>query len=216
MRNLVITTLFLLSFEAQAVLLVNGGAEDGDYWDLVAWTRTPTYAPVYSTNEQPQGSGIVRPFEGHSFFTFAADWYPPLDYPTDLPYPGPIVLTQTGSRGLSATALSLTGWFQTEWGDTAEVALSILDNQGGVIESVTTGWISTFNPTWEAFPELQVAVPAGATMWMLELRGDLVFGDFVNVHFDDIRLAQVPEPGTLGILGSGLLALGAMRRKRAA
>ena len=184
-------------------ILVNGGAEFGD---LTGWTLTPAGAPASAVMNRSQFSGTVGPFEGDWFFTFA-----------NAPHPGPIVLTQTGTAGLGAPGLVLDGWFQTEFGDPAEVVLSILDGVNDVLASVTTGPVTTSNLKWEALPTLAVSVPAGAAAWMVELRGDLNFSTFVNTHFDGIRLVVgVPEPATLGLLGAGLLGLGVMRRRRAA
>jgi hypothetical protein len=181
-----------LAAPATATLLMNGGAELGT---LAGWTLTPAGAPAGSVTSRSQSTGTVLPFEGSRFFTFA-----------NASHPGPIVLRQSGTGGLGASELLLQGVFQTEFGDPAEVVLSILDASASVLDSVSTGLITTPNLTWLPLPELTLAVPDGAAAWSVELRGFLSFGSFVNVHYDAIRLdpAPTPEAGALLLAASAL------------
>jgi hypothetical protein len=193
----------LAAAPAAATLLVNGGAEVGS---LAGWQLAPAAAPASATQSRSQATGVVTPYEGSWFFTFA-----------NASYSSTITLSQSGTTGLAADALVLNGHYQTEYGDLAQVVLSILDGSGGVLASDTTGPITTPNLTWLAFSELEVAIPVGAASWRVELRGSLVYGSYINAHFDALELhavtLPVPEPGALGVLGASL-ALLRLRRRR--
>jgi PEP-CTERM motif len=65
----------------------------------------------------------------------------------------------------------------------------------------------------DAFPEEPTA-PFGADVWLIDLSGDQRFGfnGHVDLHAVD-QTSPVPEPGTVTLLGLGLMA--AYRRRRA-
>lgn len=193
----------LLADPAAATLLVNGGAEAGS---LTGWQLTPSGAPASASTSRSQASGVVLPYEGSWFFTFA-----------DGPQAGTITLAQSGSNGLGGDFLVLNGRYQTEYGDPARATLSVLDGSGGVLASLTTGAMTTPNLSWRAFGELELAIPDGAAAWRVELQGSLSFGSYINVHWDALTLesvtTSVPAPSAPGLvlLGAVGLASGALR-----
>jgi len=206
----VIGRLFCGSVWAGPSLLANGDAETGD---LTAWlVSDPQIGAVAS---QTQSTGTVFPHEGDYFFSFALA--PARDSVNDPPVT--IGMYQTGTSGLDAPALRLTGWVQTEGRndihDTAEAILSVYDAGDGLLASASTGTLITDNLQWEPFTvELHgLEGLEGAAYWRVDLIGTVYDGTYVNTFFDDVHVAAIPAPGgvILGSLGAGLV--GWLRRR---
>lgn len=173
--------------------LINGGAETGD---LTGWGKSPANAPIVATTHVVETAGTVTPQAGDYFFSFAAS-----------PQSGTITLFQGAPLKPGTTSLRFTGWVQTEFADTGEVILSALDESGEVVAANSTGPLNSGNLHWEEFQAF-IMVPGAATSWLVELRGTLVTGTFVNVFYDsmflsigvDLDLDGTVDGADLGIL----------------
>lgn len=154
--------------------LINGGAESGD---LSGWGKSPSNAPIEATMQVVETAGTVTPQAGDYFFSFA-----------DFAQSGTVSLFQGAPLKPGTTSLRFTGWVQTEFADTGEVILSALDESGNTVSSRSVGPLNTENLHWEGF-DVSIMVPGDATSWLVELRGTLVTGSFINVFYDSMFLS---------------------------
>lgn len=160
---------------AEANLLGNAGAESGD---LSSWT--PTGSEIAAVTSQDQQEGMVYPFEGSYFFTFARQ---PGDYEE---------LYQTGTDSLTPDiTLTLSGMVQTEdksADDYGVATINIYDQADTIIASASTGVLTTTNLTWQQF-SVQLVVPSGAAKWEIVLSGQRLYGSYINVFWDALDLS---------------------------
>jgi len=158
----------------QDFFLLNGGAESGD---LAGWGKSPANAPIAAAMQVVETAGTVTPQAGDYFFSFA-----------ESPQPGTVTLFQGAPLKPGTTSLRFTGWVQTEFEDTGEVILSVLDDSGDVLASRSTDSLNSGNLQWEGFA-LDVQVPGAATSWIVELHGTRLTGTFINVFYDSMFLS---------------------------
>jgi hypothetical protein len=192
--SLFLAALFLIfsSPAAFANLLVNGGAEDGI---LEPWTADTSYSVATS------GNGFT-PYDGNYFFYIYLgedeDW-----------------LRQTSTNGLIVgQTLQLIGVCATDSVDYGEATLSIYDSGNNLLSSKsTTEPLVGEDREWVPF-SLNLAVPDDAYSWQVDLvakRG--TSGFYVDVNWDSVSLEPIPIPAAVWLLFSGLLGLGAARRR---
>ena len=179
---------------AYADLMVNGGAEDGV---LTPWTADSNYSVETSENR-------FTPQAGSYFFHYLDDgndnW-----------------LKQTGTNGLTAgPTLELNGWCATDGYDYGEAKLSFFDASDTLLSTVsTTDPLRGGDREWVPF-SLDLDVPAGAALWEVNLVAHYhgSTGYWVDVNWDSVSLNAVPIPGAVWLLGSGLIGLVAVRRRK--
>jgi len=192
MKNLVAVFSMTIVLFTMQIGLCNGGTINGDAetGDLSGWTGSASVAAVMV---QPQTAGTVNPFQGDWFFTLASE------------SAASAFLDQNGTSEIGdGPVLRLTGAYQTESDDLGEAVITLLDAGNTQVAQQTTGPLSTPNLEWLTF-SVDIAVPATAASWNVELRGTLNTGSFVNVFYDDIRLEAVPEPSTFWMLSLAAL-----------
>jgi hypothetical protein len=134
-----------------------------------------------------------------------------------------LALTGGGFSGIASQALlanyfddtltiSLTspanalGFDAYSYGEAATVTISVFDTEGGMIGNAT---IAAGFPAANFFGVISDSGPIGRVL--LDTGGSAEGVD--NVAFG--LIGEVPEPGTVGLLASGLLALFAWRRRAA-
>ncbi|MDA7980989.1 MAG: hypothetical protein MPJ50_19725 [Pirellulales bacterium] len=218
-RVAIVTTgllgMLLMAAPVQANLLLNPGAELHPPNVFPEWGAGVVPSPVSSgaapndlvksvaTHVLPDTS-VVTPHEGNYFFSVGEG---------DSAASGGagvgdrVFLRQRGDVPVGASALKLTGWFQTGTEDTAGVILSVIDAaQTMSATNMALFDIGTSIGAWTQFSltmdltELTF-IPA---IFRVELRGtyrgDTDSSDLAtNVFFDDVSLMAVPEPSTWAI-----------------
>lgn len=182
---------------AAACFLINGNAEMGD---LTGWTLNVSDSGFMAAN---QGDIGQNPYEGAWMFTSVYD------------AGSHASMSQTGTSGLTGTALNLSGWFMHEqsYGDYGRASLRIYDQTDQVLASTTTGDLDAGqNWLWAPF-QLSLGVPLGAYRWEVEMIGNKgQSGSFPDVYFD--ALVLVPEPSTYAMIaGLALIGFAAYRRR---
>jgi hypothetical protein len=205
---------------SNAAILTNGDAETGD---LSGWFVDESGASsgnigiIAAVTRQRQSTGTVTPFADDYFFSFA----------TKIAGGGSTIsMYQTGTTGLDAAALTLSGMFQVEvWRsipETAEAVLSVFDGSDNLLASATTGSMSPNNNlTWLPFSTtLDLSAVTGAEKWRVELFGTADGGRSVNVFYDSVELTPVPEPSSFatftGLFSMGLIGYRWRRRRKTA
>ncbi len=159
----------------QPLTLVNGNAETGD---LTGWTGSSSVAAV-TTAEQYQWN--VSPFEGDLFFSLASK---PAANGS---------LEQAGTMEIGkGPVLRLTGAYQTEFGDAGEAVVTLLDADHAQVAQQTTGTLLTPRYEWGTF-SVDVAVPATAASWKIELLGTRSNGMYTNTYYDDIQFGLLGD-----------------------
>jgi hypothetical protein len=192
--SVVLVLLFAGPGLAQAEPLVNGGAEAGD---LTGWSAAASVGATTRVNHQAYGP-VIYPYSGEYFFAFGSGSF--------------AFMSQTGPLGLTTPALKLSGYYQTEMyggqNDFGEASLSFLDVSDQPLISASTGhlvWMDS-SGSWKPF-ELRLEVPLNAAKWQVELQGTKVLGSYINVFYDNVSLAAVPEPSSVSLLGLGIVCL---------
>jgi hypothetical protein len=181
------------------VMPLRAGADliENDNWVMDA-------SLIAEVASQGQSTGIVSPYEGESFYSFALSAV--RDSVTDPPVT--IGMYQEGTNGLNGHQLRLTGWVQTERrngvGDVGEAVLSVFDAEHALLAQASSGILATENFEWQSFMVELAAVPDGA-YWRVDLYGTVYDGYYVNTFYDGVRLVALPAPGAalLGLLGLG-------------
>lgn len=232
----VVSSIAALVFAAAAVpaqagqLLVNGGFETGN---PMGWTISGVNGSGCAQNfnvgangfasgctgYNPIPSGFVNPHSG----TYAA--YAAFDGS------GPLNHTITQQFNLAGNYNKATvSWFDAlgfgagwSYPQARVYTVSLLNNQGTVVADLLSTSYSqggTFQSWTEHTADISAYLPALGTEGFLRFNlsvpqsftGPAVFG------LDDVALnaSQVPEPGSLAILGVGLLGLALSRRQRKA
>jgi hypothetical protein len=197
---------FLLNMPVAAAwsLLINDDAETGD---LTGWVADAP--PIAAVASQSLSTGTVTPYEGRYFFSFATGQAPG----------SPIGMYQTGTEGLHAGGLMLSGWIQTEgWPGyplpvVGEAILSVYDAGNSLLAAASTGPLGTPHLGWEPFELALYFDAAEAASWRVDLRGHLNDGTDINVFYDGLQLIAVPAPGALLLGGLGMGMVGWLRRR---
>ncbi len=159
---------------------------------------------IAAVSSQKQSTGVVYPYEGGSFFSFAFS----SARNTAGDPPVTVGMYQTGVFGLDAHALRLTGWVQTERrngvGDVGEAILSVFDADDMLLAQASSGVLSTQTFEWQPFA-IELDGLSGAAHWRVDLFGTVYDGFYVNTFYDGVQLVAVPVPGAvlLGLLGLG-------------
>lgn len=204
-----IAALFAMTTPAAAssVILLNGDAESGD---LTGWTTS--HPEIWATASQGQTTGIVSPYEGGAFFSFAASEV----RSSSQDPPVTIGMYQTGTA-VAPSHLRLTGRVQTETRngnyDAGEVVLSVFDAEGTLLSSASSGLLTTENFEWQAF-DMNLTGLSGVDSWRVDLYGTVLDGTYVNVFFDDMKLSSNPAPGAVLLAGLGTGLTSWLRRRR--
>ena len=156
-----------------ALPLQNGGAESGDE---VPWESQRTFA----VESQRESAGTVTPYNGSYFFSMATEQ-------------GSFSsLSQTNSLSLGTQWLFLDGAIQTENLDSDDFGtaiLSVFDATNALVASATNTFLSSLSLIWNRF-EVALEVPSNGVSWRVDLTGTLVYGSYVNVFYDDIKLYE--------------------------
>lgn len=164
-----------------------------------------------------QSTGTVQEYGPDYFFTFANEATGSAVGSGDT-----IFMYQTGTSGLGAPLLRLSGWLQTETyqnvADTATIKLSVLDPTDVEVGSVTTGPLSSQNLTWEPFMlDLKLTGLSGFAKWRVDLSGTVNSTTYTNTFYDDLSLQAIPEPASLiiwSLLAAVGITVGCWRRRR--
>nr|WP_294518791.1 hypothetical protein [uncultured Rhodopila sp.] len=192
-RHIATTSVFVLAAgllaaspaSATVNLLVNGSFETGD---LSGWTLTGNSGPEFVTN---------------SFYSYNAE--SGQDF---------LVFGQIGSNGvLSQTfsdipggTLTVTGFLAGDGSSPSDFSASINGHAGFTVSPVP-------NRGWTEFSFTTTAT--GLDTLSLAYRNDPWYDTLDNLSVTETVRMPVAEPGGWAILGTGLLAIGLFRRRRA-
>jgi hypothetical protein len=192
--RLIIAALFLISpFAANADLIgVEWTDNDGPQWTGVVDTTTNSLAILTWV----EGAGGVN-------------WWTPSTPLTFQAYLAPTFPTTFAALTAFDVADAWDGTIGANWGFLSDLTKDAITWNEGVFTGNTSrlGWgISQFN---SGTIRVNFSTEMDFAFTPFSISGNLV------AHADSVTVTKVPEPGTLTLLGIGLLGLGLARRKTA-
>ena len=173
-----LTAVLVLGSVARANLITNGDFTS----DINGWTLVTTIDPAWSGWRSEAGA------DGEAGYCWINDWPDPVPY-----------IEQTVTGLAAGQTYGVSGWYKTgaygQWdgGPSFEVKMD---------DTVVFFGGDTTVVQWTPFSFLYTATDSDAT-----IRLTAQVDHDSDYEVDQISMAQVPEPATLGLLGTGCLAI---------
>ena len=95
------------------------------------------------------------------------------------------------------------------------ICRSVSGAGGGTVTNISQGQ-EPFAGVWSIVTPFGTTAVSSLQLTAVPVTASPVVEDAANSDFSFVRLATIPEPATLGLLGVGLLGLGTMLRRRSA